>query len=202
MLEFKSKFKHKIPKKKGQKMIEIKCVGRLTKDIEFSQKDGVDTAKGCVAVNDKAAKDGESRQETVFLQFIVEGEYATMIQHRKKSDGMRLSGFLVQRHYTDKQGNKHPYFLVLAQRVWFIDEENFELAIKFNRKKCLEPKKVSKMIYNDISGALVGFVKDGKVMSALPPSRVLYESVEAMKADIKQKTRQALESLEKKEKEI
>ena len=200
MLEFKPKFKHKIPKKERTKMIEIKCVGRLTKDIEFSQKDGVDTAKGCVAVNDKAAKDGESRQETVFLQFIVEGEYATMIQHRKKSDGMRLSGFLVQRHYTDKQGNKHPYFLVLAQRVWFIDEENFELALYLHALRKFKPTKISsREIFDNITGGVVGYVRyDGKVVSPFGGA-VICENAKTMRAKLEQNARERLEKQAKNE---
>ena len=66
-------------------MIEIKCVGRLTKDIEFSQDNDECFAKGCVAANERIKMGDKSWQETIFLHFSVEGELAQKCSTQKRA---------------------------------------------------------------------------------------------------------------------
>ena len=179
-------------------MIEIKCVGRLTKDIEFSQDNDECFAKGCVATNERIKMGDKSWQETIFLHFVIEGELAETMRHAKKGDGVRMHGYLTQRQHTDKQGRKHTRFVVLVEYMKILDKEVFDYIDKYRNKRELKPPQSKVLVYNDLTGeAFEGYMSDGRIATLFKTYNNEAEITAELKEDIKK-----LKMIEDKKKEI
>lgn len=105
-------------------MNKVIMAGRLTGDPELRQTpSGVSVATVSIAVNRKAAKDGE--QQTDFFNVVAwrnSGEI--LAKYFKKGSSLALMGSLQTRSYTNKDGVKINLTEIVADEVYFVDSKS------------------------------------------------------------------------------
>lgn len=107
---------------------KITLVGNLTKDIELSYPNGKAFARGCVATNRKfKTKNGEIKEETTFLYFIINGSMAEIANnYLKKGSRVLFEGRLTQNDYTGKNGVQRYSYQVVVEEMRFLDSAQAE----------------------------------------------------------------------------
>lgn len=116
---------------------KITLLGNLTKDIELSYPNGSSAfGRGAVATNRKyKGKDGEIKEETLFLNFIINGSLAeTAHQYLKKGSKVFLEGRLAQNDYVSSDGVSRIGYQVVVSEMRFLDTKSADNAKQVEKK--------------------------------------------------------------------
>lgn len=120
-------------------MNKVIMAGRLTGDPELRQTPtGVSVATVSIAVNRKAAKDGE--QQTDFFNVVAwrnSGEI--LAKYFKKGSSLALMGSLQTRSYTNKDGVKINLTEIVADEVYFVDSKSDSDRLGFPEAPRVQP---------------------------------------------------------------
>lgn len=105
---------------------DVKIAGNLTRDpqVRFLQNEKA-VAEFSIAINRTYSHNGESKQETTFVEVVAWGRQAELVgQYLTKGRNCLVEGSLKFEQWTDKQNNKRSILKVTANRVHFIGSEN------------------------------------------------------------------------------
>lgn len=102
----------------------ITLMGRITKDIELRRTGaGVPVASFTLAV-DRDFKEKSGEKETDFIDIVAWRNTAEFVEKFFGKGRMAVvTGRLQKRSWTDKDGNKHSTFEVVAENVYFGDSK-------------------------------------------------------------------------------
>ena len=104
----------------------VVIAGHITRDVEVKQTANSTLCKFCVAINRKyKGKDGESQEETTFVDVVVWGKQAdNCSEYLSKGSPVLIEGCLCQSNWEDKDGNKRSKIEVKARRVQFLGKKS------------------------------------------------------------------------------
>ena len=100
---------------------EVKLIGRLTRDVEFSAtSSGTSLAKFGLATSRKY----KETEETTFVDITAWGKLADICsQYLSKGSNVYLGGRLKLDTWEDKDGNRRQKLSVVAENVQFLDSK-------------------------------------------------------------------------------
>ena len=104
-------------------MNNITMIGRATSDIELKQTQaGKSVASFSLAVKRPFTKDG-----TDFFTIVTWGKVAELVSsYVKKGNQIGLKGYITNRDWQDKQGNKRISTEVIAEEIYFLSSREGE----------------------------------------------------------------------------
>lgn len=110
-------------------MVEIKCIGRLTKEPETRlTKEEKKVVNISIATNDK--------DQATFIKFTTFGKVAETIEkYSHKGDLVLIDGVVKNNDYIDKNGNKHYEYVFIGNRVEFLSRATNDTSKKETPKK-------------------------------------------------------------------
>lgn len=100
--------------------------GRLTRDpeVKFLAGDRSVTSFGLAINHRYKTKDGESKDDTTFVDVVAWGKTGELVaQYLKKGSGCLLTGRLKLDQWEDKDGQKRSKLTVVAESVQFTDSK-------------------------------------------------------------------------------
>ena len=101
-------------------------VGNLTRDPELRETPtGTKVTSLGLAINNTYTKDGEKKQDVVFITVNVWAKLAEVcVQYLKKGSSVLVDGRLIQKRYEKEAGTKVSTIEVIAESVTFLDKKS------------------------------------------------------------------------------
>jgi single-strand DNA-binding protein len=108
-------------------MIELKCIGRLTKEPEARL-----TKEEKKVVNISVASN--NRDETTYIDFTLFGSTAEAVEkYSHKGDLILVEAIIKNNNYTDKEGKKHYEYAFIGNKIEFLSRASKETKKEENK---------------------------------------------------------------------
>lgn len=106
-------------------MNNVNLIGCLTKDVELQIIKGYKLAQFSIATNRRRKNaSGEAEQETCFIDVVAWGKTAEVVSlYFKKGNRIGVSGYLSQRVWNNKNGEKRSKHIVVLEKLDFLERK-------------------------------------------------------------------------------